>query len=145
MEVTLLVARVLLAAVFFLAAVAKLADRKGARRAALEFGVPAAVATPFAFLLPLAELAVAGALLPGASARWGALGALALLLVFVAAIALNLARGRKPDCRCFGQLSSSPVGWTTLVRNGVLAGAAAFIVSQGQDQADPSAVDLSGL
>jgi peroxiredoxin len=145
MEVVLLVARLLLAAVFFLAAATKLADRAGARRAAVDFGVPAAVARPFAFILPLAELAVAGALLPGASARWGALGALALLLVFVAAIALNLARGRKPDCRCFGQLSSSPVGWTTLVRNGVLAGVAAFIVSQGQDQADPSAVDLSGL
>src|SRR5687767_10184803 len=105
MEVVLLVARLLLAAVFFLAAATKLVDRAGARRAAVDFGVPAAVARPFAFILPLAELAVAGALLPGASARWGALGALALLLVFVAAIALNLARGRKPDCRCFGQLS----------------------------------------
>jgi peroxiredoxin len=145
MDITLLVARVLLAAVFFLAAATKLVDRANARRAAVDFGVPTAVARPFALILPLAELAVAGALLPGASARWGALGALALLLVFVAAIALNLARGRKPDCRCFGQLSSSPVGWTTLVRNGVLAGVAAFIVSQGQDQADPSAVDLSGL
>jgi peroxiredoxin/uncharacterized membrane protein YphA (DoxX/SURF4 family) len=145
MEITLLVARVLLAAVFFVAAATKLADRAGARRAAVDFGVPAAVATPFAFLLPLAELAVAGALLPGASAWWGALGALALLLLFVAVIAFSLARGRKPDCRCFGQLSSSPVGWMTLVRNGVLAAAAAFIVSQGPDQADPSAVDLSGL
>jgi peroxiredoxin len=145
MDVTLLVARLLLAAVFFIAAATKLADRAGARRAAVDFGVPAAVATPFAFLLPLAELAVAGALIPGESAWWGALGALALLLLFVAVIALSLARGRKPDCRCFGQLSSSPVGWTTLVRNGMLAAAAAFIVSKGPNQADPGAVDLSGL
>jgi peroxiredoxin/uncharacterized membrane protein YphA (DoxX/SURF4 family) len=145
MEVVLLVARLLLAAVFSLAAATKLLDRAGTRQTVVDFGVPAALATPFAIVLPLAELAVAGALIPGASAWWGALGALALLLLFVAAIAANLARGRKPDCRCFGQLSSSPVGWTTLLRDGVLAAAAGFVVSQGANQPEPSALDASGL
>jgi hypothetical protein len=89
------------------------------------------------------------ALLPKPSAWWGALGALALLLVFVAAIGVSLARGRKPDCRCFGQLHSSPAGLHTLVRNTALAAVAAFVVLSGRDDPGRSAVawvgDLSGL
>ena len=39
--------------------------------------------------------------------------------------------GRRPDCHCFGQIHSGPVGWPTLVRNAVLsllAGAIAWRV-----------------
>jgi hypothetical protein len=43
-----------------------------------------------------------------------------LLLLFVVGIGLNLARGRHPDCHCFGQLHSAPAGWSTLIRNLVL-------------------------
>src|SRR5919199_348775 len=100
----LLVPRVLLAVVFVVAGLAKLADRAGARQALRDFGVPTALATPLGSLLPLAELAVAVALLPAASAWCGALGALVLLLFFVAGIGVNLARGRTPGCHCFGQL-----------------------------------------
>jgi uncharacterized membrane protein YphA (DoxX/SURF4 family) len=96
----LLVARVLLALVFVVAGLAKLADRAGSRQALRDFGVPAALAPPLGSLLPLAELAVA--LLPTRSAWWGALGALVLLLLFIAGIGANLARGRTPDCHCFG-------------------------------------------
>ena len=99
----------LLAVVFVAAGAAKLADRAGSRQAVADFGVPSSLATPLATLLPLAELAVAAALIPAASAWWGALGALALLLLFVAGIGINLARGRKPDCHCFGSLSSGPI------------------------------------
>ena len=49
-----------------------------------------------------------------------------LLLLFTVAIALNLARGRAPDCHCFGQLHSAPTGPGTLARNGALAVVAAF-------------------
>lgn len=148
MEIALLGARMLLAAVFGIAGLAKLADRAGTRQALVDFGVPARVTTPFGLLLPLAELAVAVALVPRATAWWGAMGALALLLLFVAAIAVNLARGRKPDCRCFGQLSSTPVGWWTVARNVGLATVAGFVVAQGHD--DPgrsmmqSVADLTG-
>jgi peroxiredoxin len=144
-DVVVLTARLILAAVFAVAGITKLSDRAGSLQAVADFGAPRLLARPLAVLLPLAELATAVALVPKPSAWWGGLGALALLVVFLAVIGVSLARGRKPDCRCFGQLSSSPVGWPTLVRNGVLAAAAAFIVSQGPDQADPSAVDPSGL
>ena len=128
MSLILLVARVLLALVFVVAGLAKLADRAGARQALRDFGVPAVLATPLGLLLPLAELAVAVALLPAQSAWWGALGALVLLLLFVAGIGANLARGRRPDCHCFGQLHSAPAGWPTLIRNAVLAASITVLV-----------------
>ena len=140
MEIALVVARAVLAVVFAVAALAKLADRAGSRQAVVGFGVPDALATPFSIALPLAELAVAAALLPTASAWWGALGALVLLLLFVTAIAVNLASGRKPDCRCFGQLSAGPIGWRTLARNAVLAAIAGLVVVGGWQDAGPSAV-----
>jgi peroxiredoxin/uncharacterized membrane protein YphA (DoxX/SURF4 family) len=140
METILLIARLLLALVFVVAGVAKLADPKGSRQAMIEFGVPAALAAPLGILLPLAELAVAVALIPASTAWWGAVGALVLLLLFVVGIGNSLAQGRKPDCHCFGQLHSAPAGGKTLARNAALAAVAGFVVWQGYHGAGPSAV-----
>ena len=145
MDIVILFARLLLAAVFVVAGVAKLADREGSRRAVADFGVPSALAAPLGILLPLAELAVAVALIPTSTAFWGAVGALVLLLLFVAGIGANLARGRRPDCHCFGQLHSSPAGWSTLARNGVLAAIATFVVWRGlEGEVGPSVIGWLG-
>jgi peroxiredoxin/uncharacterized membrane protein YphA (DoxX/SURF4 family) len=145
MDIVILFARLLLAAVFVVAGVAKLADREGSRRAVADFGVPSALAAPLGILLPLAELAVAVALIPTSTAFWGAVGALVLLLLFVAGIGANLARGRRPDCHCFGQLHSSPAGWSTLARNGALATIAAFVVWRGlEGEVGPSVIGWLG-
>lgn len=144
MDTALLIARLLLAFVFVVAGAAKLIDGAGSRRAIIDFGLPTALAIPLGILLPLAELIVAGALITTASAWWGAVGALALLLLFVGGISLNLARGRKPDCHCFGQLYSAPAGWSTLARNGLLAAVAGFLVWQGRHGAGPSALSWLG-
>jgi peroxiredoxin len=146
MDAALLIARLVLGAVFVLAGVAKLSDLKGSRRAIIDFGIPPAIAAPLGLLLPLAELAVAATLLPTSTALWGALGALALLSVFVVGIAINLARGRKPECHCFGQLHSAPAGWKTLARNGVLAAVAGFVLWAGYEGggAGPSALSWLG-
>jgi peroxiredoxin len=132
MDVTLLGVRLLVATVFLAAGVAKLLDRSGSRRAVVGFGVPEAVAEPVGLLLPITEIAVAVALIPQASAWWGALAAMILLLVFITAISINLARGQRPDCHCFGQLYSEPVGRGTLIRNGLLALVAAFVLAMGR-------------
>lgn len=135
----------MLAVVFAAAGVAKLADRDGSRQAIVDFGVPAALVGPLGVFLPLAELAVAAALIPTTTAWWGAVGALALLSLFAAAIGANLARGRKPECRCFGQLHSTPAGWSTLARNTVLAAPATFVIWQGREgDVGPSAVGWVG-
>jgi methylamine dehydrogenase accessory protein MauD len=135
--------RLVLAVVFLVAGMAKLADREGSRSALVGFGIAEWLARPMAVLLPLVELVVAGALLPENTAWWSAAGALVLLAAFMVAISVSLARGRTPDCHCFGQIHSAPAGLSTLGRNGVLAAAAAVVVAQGPDGAGPSAV--SGL
>ncbi len=140
MDIALLLARLVLAAVFVVAGVAKLADRAGSRQAMRGFGVPERLAAPAGLALPIAEIAVAVLLLPLATAWWGGLGALVLLLAFVLGIGYNLARGRQPDCHCFGQLHSEPAGVPTLIRNGFLAAVAVFVVTAGSDDPGSSLV-----
>ena len=137
MQGFLLVARCALSAVFAVAGVAKLVDRAGSRQSMREFGIPVPLAAPLAVALPVTELACAVALPTGAFAWWGALGSAALLALFIVGIVVNLARGRTPDCHCFGKLHSEPVGWSTVARNAVLAAIAAFVVAQGQGQTGP--------
>jgi peroxiredoxin len=136
-DVVLLVCRLILAAVLAVAAVAKLADRRGTGGSLEGFGLPPAAAPYLAVALPGVELLVAGALVPVATAWAGALAATALLVSFAGAIALALAlaRGSVADCHCFGRLSSETVGWSTLARNLVLVGLAAFVAIAGSDDA----------
>ena len=124
-------AQVLLAGVFLAAGVAKLLDQPGSRRALTDFGVPERAAPVAGLLLPLAELATAVALVVRPSARWGAVAALALLVVFIAGIVTALSHGRAPDCHCFGQIHSAPAGRGTLLRNGALAALAAVVAWHG--------------
>ncbi len=128
-----------LAAVFGAAGLAKLFDREGSKEALSDFGLPARLVGPAAIAIPLAELAVAGTLIPQSSARVGALGALVMLTAFTAAIAVNLARGRTPDCHCFGQFHSTPIGIPTLLRNGVLSAGTVLIIWQGPGP-DPQSI-----
>jgi methylamine dehydrogenase accessory protein MauD len=64
-----------------------------------------------------------------------------LLLLFVGGISYNLARGRTPDCHCFGQLHSAPAGWPTLIRNLVLAAVAAVILILGRNTPELGVLD----
>ncbi|MGH2867299.1 MAG: MauE/DoxX family redox-associated membrane protein [Solirubrobacteraceae bacterium] len=142
--ISLLLVRFLLCGVFLVAGVAKLADRSGSRDAFAGFGVPGSLAAPLAVVVPVAELAVALLLVPVATARWAAIGALALLAVFTAGVANALLRGREPDCHCFGQLRSEPVGASTLTRNAALALIAAF-VALGHPLRGPNMAELAAL
>lgn len=132
MNSVLTAARLLLAVVFLCAGVAKLADPVGSRESLAGFGVPRPLAAPLGRLLPLAEVAVGLMLIPTVLAWWGALGALTLLVGFVVVIAVNLARGRTPECHCFGQFHSTPVGWPVLFRNLALTTVAALVVWRGR-------------
>lgn len=144
MSIALLIARLLLSLTFLIAGVAKLTDLQSSRKAMRDFGVPARLAPALGTALPVAELAVAVALVPRLSAWWGALGAAGLLLLFTGAISVNMAQGRKPDCNCFGQLHSEPVGWKTLGRNALFAALAAFILVAGYRDPGWSVATLFG-
>jgi len=146
MDAALLIARLLVAAVFILAGVAKLADRQGSRQAIIDFGVPSALAAPPRAAASTGRAGRRRDSLAGVHGLVGALGALVLLSLFVVGISVNLARGRTPECHCFGQLHSAPVGWRTLARNGVLAAVAGFVLWEGYGGgAGPSAVAWLGV
>ena len=139
-----LAVRIVLAAVFAVAGVAKLLDAGGSRGALEGFGVPRAAARPAGTVLPVVELAIAAGLLVPASAWWSALAAAGLLAVFMAAIGVSMARGAAPGCHCFGRLHSAPVSWRTQVRNGVLAAAAGVAVLAGRGASGLSPVRWAG-
>lgn len=132
MELFLLIIRLLLAAVFIVAGLSKLFDLKGAEKAAREFGVPDSVAQPVSYLLPVVEVII-GVMLLFSTVSWiGALGASLLLLIFVAGMAYQLSKGNAPDCHCFGQLHSEPVGKASLLRNVFLLVLSGGLVARGQ-------------
>lgn len=139
-----LAARIVLALVFAAGGGAKLRDFAGTTAMLRGFGVPSAAAGPLARFLPVVELAVALALLPTALAHVGSIAACALLAAFTAAIGVNLAQGRKPECRCFGQLAAAPIGAKTLLRNIVLLGVAAFTSLAVPEQSDALALGWVG-
>lgn len=140
-------ARVLLVAVFATAGIAKARDQASTRRSVIDFGVPDRLAPVVAVALVAAELATGALLCWSASARLGGGAALVLLGVFCAAAAANLVRGRAPECNCFGQVHSQPVGPGLLVRNACFAVAALVVVVGAASAPGPSlwgwATDLS--
>ncbi|MEQ1895781.1 MAG: MauE/DoxX family redox-associated membrane protein [Vicinamibacterales bacterium] len=125
----LVASRGVLGATFLVAGLSKLTDPGTAARTVAGFGAPA-FARPLLRGLPYLETAVAVALAFGATAWHAAWVAAGLLVLFIAAISVNLARGRRPDCNCFGQVRPAPISGLTLVRNaGLLAIAAALILT----------------
>ncbi len=118
-----LAARLLVALVFVSAAIGKfshLAEFQGvvARYRLL----PGWLVTPIANGLPPAEAATGVALMAGSAAPWAAWAAIALLLVFALAMALNLLRGRRNiDCGCFQSALRQTLSWTLVLRNMLLA------------------------
>jgi peroxiredoxin len=140
----LLSARLFLAGVFGLAALTKSRDRAGARQGLANFGVPSFALPLVAIALPILEACTAAAIVPRATAWYAALGALVLLSVFTAVIVTALLRGNRTACHCFGQLSTQPIGWSTLFRNGLFIAAAALIVVVGRGDPGPSTVAWIG-
>jgi len=139
-NIALLVARLGLALVFAVSGGAKVMDLAGTREALASFGVPEPLRRSGSVALPVLELAVAVLLVPLATAWWGAIGAMVLLGGFTAAMLRSLAAGERPDCHCFGQLHSEPIGWRSILRNVVLLGAAGFVVVAGHSDAGHSVV-----
>jgi|GEM_PF-314512 len=136
--------RLLLAAVFALAAGTKMADRPATRVAVLGFGVPESLATVALWALIAGELVTAVLLLPAGTAWFGALAALGMLLLFCVAAGINMARGKAPECNCFGQIHSEPIGPMLFVRNAGFALLAGVIVAAGRGGVGPGMGALFG-
>ena len=98
-----LAARLTLGALFIWAALPKLADPPGFAKAIFGYQLfPAALIHPAALILPWLELLCGLALLLGRGARAAATWIALLLVTFLAALSINLARHHPVDCGCFG-------------------------------------------
>ena len=108
-------AAVALGLVLLVAGIAKRADRRWPQDAAA-LGTPA-WAIP---VLPWFEMLLGAVLVSGVARPVAAALAGVVLLAFTGLLILNLARGRRPPCACFGASSRRPIGPGSLVRNLVL-------------------------
>ena len=109
--------------------------------------LPAAGVRFCAVALAIAELGVGIALLVSGSTWMAAFAAVALLSLYSAAIAINLARGRRHiDCGCLGPASGQGLTPWLLIRNAALvAGSAAVLLpTTGRELIWIDAVTLAG-
>ncbi len=118
-----LAAALLLAAIFGSAGPAKLMARDAFAGVVANYRLlPDPLVTPVALVLPCLEIVVALGLLLPATRPLAALMAAFLLLLFAAAMAVNLLRGHSDiDCGCaIGRLRER-IGWPLVARNLLLA------------------------
>jgi uncharacterized membrane protein YphA (DoxX/SURF4 family) len=119
--------RLLLAAVWAWAALAKIADPDASVRAVRAYRIlPEGMAELVGWGLPFLELGLAVLLAAGLATRFAAAVSAALLVVFMAAIVSAWARGLRIDCGCFGGGGDDPTAGTgtylrELLRDGAIA------------------------
>jgi uncharacterized membrane protein YphA (DoxX/SURF4 family) len=128
MDSLLAISRLLLSVTFFAAGFAKARRPPAFRYAMGALGLPTRSAPFLLVLIPALELATSFLLLWADTAVAGAAGALALLLSFIALMALNLARHQRAACGCFGNASGGPAGLAGLFRNQLLATLAGLVL-----------------
>jgi uncharacterized membrane protein YphA (DoxX/SURF4 family) len=119
----IVIASVLLGAVFIVSGVTKIAAMQQWRAQAADLGVSGLVAGG----LPYAELGIGALLVAQIARRPVAIVAGVVLAAFTTLLAVRLSQGRRPPCACFGGLSSKPISWTNVARNAVFIALAAFV------------------
>jgi hypothetical protein len=138
-----------LALIFLASAVPKLRHPKSFILAVLEYRVlPTRLGWLYARLLPPLELLLALLLLSGAAVRSSAIILSLLLLSFMAAISINMVRGRNLDCHCFGKARRRSIGWRLLLQDGALLAASIALAAMRSAWIAPeswSVFRLSGL
>ena len=140
-------AQIALGAVFVVAALPKLADPPGFAQSIWNYQLaPAWLIHPAALTLPWLELLCGLALCLGLWARAAAAWSAALLLVFLTALSINLARNHPVDCGCFhtGATASTlqervrDMRWALLRDLGLLALAAQILAAGAARRGPPS-------
>jgi uncharacterized membrane protein YphA (DoxX/SURF4 family) len=125
-------AAVALAAIFAIAAVAKLRDVSATERDFAGLGIPRA--SFFARFVPIAELSIVALLLIVPPA--GAIAALVSLAFFTTFLIGRLRAGVRAPCACFGSSRAQPISVRDVIRNLLLMALA--VVSLATDR--PTAI-----
>ncbi len=114
----LITIRIILGSVFVFAAISKaIAPEEFARAIANYKLFPIFLINILAITLPWIELCVGILLLFGISVKENSAILSGLLLVFIVAIGISLARGLNIDCGCFGTVGGSKVGIQKILEN----------------------------
>ncbi len=123
------VSRTVLGAAFLLASVDKVMGPVEFARVVESYKIlPEIVISPFSIIVAWVEFIAGILLILGVASRGAAFTTFCLLMMFMVAIGVNLARGATLDCGCFGAVvSDEPLGWSTMLRDVVLAGLAVHV------------------
>ncbi|MFZ9853267.1 MAG: MauE/DoxX family redox-associated membrane protein [Ilumatobacteraceae bacterium] len=78
-----------------------------------ELGAPPAVLP----IVPWIEIAIGALLIAQVATAVVAIFALVVLQLFTLLLIVNLGRGHRPPCACFGAWSAKPLGWGHVARN----------------------------
>jgi uncharacterized membrane protein YphA (DoxX/SURF4 family) len=115
---SILLARLALGGMWVTAGLAKLSQRGAGGNSVAAFGLlPRGGADAVGRSLPWVELTLGLLLLAGLRTTAAAAASAALLLLFSLAIVINLARGHRVECHCFGQIGRAPISWWSVARN----------------------------
>lgn len=126
MKALVLLARLVVGALFVVAGALKLGDPTAFATEIANYRFFAELAPWLAVTLPATEIVVGAALLVGPK-KWqnaGALAAIGLLVMFTVAIVHVVRAGINVDCGCFGGNSGPVTAWTALRDLALLAAAA---------------------
>lgn len=132
LEAAQLVLQLALGGIFFVSSAGKARRPLAFLRGVAEYEIlPVPLAYAFGAVLIPAEAFVALALLIGWAVGLALPLAMVLLLVFGAAVSINLRRHRDMLCHCYGTLGEERLSARSLVQLAVLIGAALFVWSGG--------------
>lgn len=124
--------RLYLAAIFLIACYHKILDPHAFALDVATYQIlPLELVNPMALVLPWVELAAGIMLLVGLRTRAAALLIAAMMVVFIAALSIALAKGLDMGCGCFASQGANedPISWKTLVRDGAWLLMAAYVLA----------------
>lgn len=150
MQTIILVSVSLLLIVFGIALHTKAVNFTGFADSLSSFGLPSSTLTLVGFGTLGAEALALIALLV-LPLRLAGIYCLALLSIFTIVSGFTILRGRHPQCQCFGNLTSGSIGRHTVLRNVLLAGIAAVLLTEPEtlgtliESSDPQTLVTSTL
>jgi len=110
--------RIILGGVFVFAAFSKVSDPEGFARAIANYRLlPIFSINIIALVLPWIELCAGVLLIFGISVKENSIILSGLLVVFVIAIVISLARGLNINCGCFGTVAGTKIGIQKIIEN----------------------------
>ncbi len=143
MIVTEALVSILLGLVFLASSIPKLRYPRGFVLTVLEYRIlPPVFGRIYGWFLPPLELLLALLLLSGTMLRLTSVVLSLLLLSFIIAISINIARGRDLNCHCFGAKKQRKIGWELLVQDIILFGFAIMLTLLSPDWIDLAAWSL---